>query len=117
MGIFEQWEAGDVTDIEAARVIWGDLSEISDRLKSIEEAKEEKRYQLGCIVARTGTLKLAGLGKASITSPSVTIGYDKKKIESLITDLASSHPDIAAQLLQCRTESVRNGSLRIEKEN
>ena len=59
---------------------------------------------------------LAGFGRLEIMPPSVTKGYDKKRLDQLVLDLAADAPELAALIAQCRTESARAGGLRIIRE-
>lgn len=114
--VFEQWEAGDLTDIPALRSLWSDLREVESEIAPLEQQKATLREQIGLIVARIGTQEIPGLGRVSITSPSVSVSYDTKKVNELALSLTATHPEIAAQLVAARKTSERSGSLRIESE-
>lgn len=114
--IFEQWQDGDVTDSQALRSLWSDLREVESEIAPLEAQKAQLRDQISHIIARTGTITLPGLGKATITNPSVTVSYDTKKVNELALSLAATHPEIAALLVAARKTSERAGSLRIESE-
>lgn len=114
--VFEQWEAGDLTDIPALRSLLSDLREVESEIAPLEQQKATLRDQIGLIVARAGTQVLAGLGKVSLTAPSVSISYDTKLITELALQLSLTHPEIASQLVAARKVSSRAGSLRIESE-
>lgn len=114
--IFDQWQDGDVTDIPALRSLLSDLREVESEIAPLEAQKQALREQIGMIVARVGNQELPGLGRVSITNPSVTVSYDTKKVNELALQLAASHPEIAAALVSARKTSERAGSLRIESE-
>ena len=114
--IFEQWQDGDVTDIPALRALLSDLREVESEIAPLEQQKSLLREQIGMIVARVGNQELPGLGRVSITNPSVTVSYDTKKVNELALQLTASHPEIAALLVAARKTSERAGSLRIESE-
>lgn len=114
--IFAQWQDGDVTDIAALRSLWSDLRETESELAPLEYAHARLRDQIGQIVARLGTVELAGFGKALITSASVVVSYDAKKLDALLANLVQTHPEIAVQVASARKQSARAGGLRIESE-
>lgn len=114
--IFEEWQDGNVTDIPALRALLSDLREVESEIAPLEQQKAQLRDQIGMIVARAGTQELPGLGRVSITSPSVTVSYDTRKVNEIALALAATHPEIAAQLVAARKTSERSGSLRIESE-
>lgn len=113
---FQAYADGDLEPGTAIRALWSDLRETESELAPLEAQRATLRDQIGQIVARHGSQTVRGLGTAAITSPSVVTGYDKAKIERLLTELASSHPELAARLAQCRVETSRAGSLRLTSE-
>lgn len=116
MGVFEEWEAGALTDREALRTIWSDLREIEDPIAALDRERERLRDQISQIVARTGPISLPGLGSAQITAPSVAVTYDRQRLERLVSEIARSYPELAARIVACRREQERSGGLRIVPE-
>lgn len=114
--LFQQWQDGDVTDLEALRALWSDLREVESSIAPLEAERQTLRERIGLIVARTGPVQLAGFGKAQITNPSVSAGYDTKKLDSVLAELAQSYPHAASLVAACRKETARAGGLRIETE-
>lgn len=113
---FQAYTDGDLEPSKAIRALWSDLRETESELAPLEAQRAQLRDQIGQIVARHGNVTITGLGSAAITSPSVVTSYDKAKIERLLTELAATHPDVAAALLACRVETSRAGSLRLTSE-
>lgn len=114
--IFTQWQAGDATDIETARALLSDLREVESEIDTYEEQRARIREQLSHIVARSGTIELAGLGRASLTAPTVTKSYDTKSLNTLVSNLvAEGHFAIAQRIVNTQKTTERAGSLRIEQ--
>ena len=113
---FQAYTDGDLEPSRALRALWSDLREVESELAPLEAQRQQLRDQIGQIVARHGSATIAGLGTAAITNPSVVTSYDKAKIERLLTELAQTHPELAARLAQCRVETSRAGSLRLTSE-
>ena len=113
--IFQQWQDGIVTDIEALRAIWRDLRELEQDIAPLQAEREHLREQMGQIIARTVTVSIAGLGRALITNPSTVISYDSKALRELTDELEKTYPEIAERLHAAERVSMRSGSLRIEK--
>ena len=117
MNIFEQWEAGEVSDEQALRSLASDLGEVESQLAPIEQEKQALRDQISRVLDHAGgTATIAGFGRLEITAASVVVSYDKKQIEELLIDLTTTHPEIAARLAACRVKGTRAGSLRITRE-
>ncbi len=113
---FTAWEAGDLTDLAALRVIWSDLREIEDQIAALDGQRGQLRDQISQIIARTGTVTLSGFGKAMLTAPTRVISYDSKQIGQLWQELHTTHPDIAQRIEATQRISERSGGLRIEAE-
>jgi hypothetical protein len=113
---FAAWEAGDLTDLAALRVIWSDLREVEDQIALLNEQRDAIREQISQIIAKTGTMVVAGFGKAMLTAPTRVVSYDSKQLGLLWQDLSHTHPDIARRIQSTQKISERSGGLRIEKE-
>lgn len=113
---FQAYQDGDLEPSKALRALWSDLKETESELAPLEAQRQRLRDQISQIVARHGNMTIAGLGSAALTSPSVVTSYDKAKIERLLTELAQTHPKLAARLAQCRVETSRAGGLRLMSE-
>jgi hypothetical protein len=117
MGVFEDWQEGLATDVQALRALCSDLGEVESELVPLQEQREQLRAQIGEVVAHLGgDAEIAGFGRLTITSASVTYGYDKRRLDALIVELAADYPEVVARLAACRTQSMRAGGLRIERE-
>lgn len=116
IGPYEAYQNGDLEPSKAIRALWSDLREVESDLAPLEAQRSALRDQIGEIVARNGPINLSGLGSAAITNPSVTITYDRARVERLLTELAQTHPELAARLAACRVETSRAGSLRLTSE-
>lgn len=115
--ILRAWEAGDLTDREAALSLWSNLREVESDLKPLEERRGFARAALSRVIDHLGgKLEIAGLGLAEITSPVITRSYDTKAIDALVIELLAEYPEIAQQLAACRREGARAGGLRITVE-
>lgn len=107
---------GDATATEALRSLCSDYEELDQSYRDFEKMREATRAQISEVLERIGgKAEIAGFGTLTITSPSITTGYDKALIKALADDLADTHPDIAARLTACSTKSMRAGGLRIER--
>lgn len=111
-------EAGDITPLEALRELAPALRAVDDAMQPLKERGEQLREWIGGALATLdppAPLSIGGL-TLELTRPSVTKGYDKKALDVLVRALAVTHPDVAAQLETCRTESMRSGGLRVTRE-
>lgn len=114
--IYDAWQNGDLEDVLAARYLMSDLREIESELAPLEAHKAQVREQLSHIVAKAGTISLDGLGRASITAPTLTKSYDTQKLNDLVLQLVDDGYAPIAQLIRaCQKTTERAGSLRIEK--
>jgi hypothetical protein len=113
---FAEWEEGNLTDLAALRAIWSDLREVEDQIAVLNEQRDAIREQLSRIIAKTGTVVLAGFGKATLTAPTRVVSYDSKKLGFLCQELRSSYPEVAQRIEATQKVSERAGGLRIEKE-
>lgn len=115
--VYAAWQDGDATDMEALRSLCHDYEELDSAYKDYESMRGTVRDQLSQIVEKLGgKVEIKGFGLLTVTSATVTEGYDKKLIRDLIMDLVADYPDIAARLSACSTKSMRAGGLRIERE-
>lgn len=115
--IFSAYLDGDATAMEALRSLCDDYTELDDTYKQFEAMREQTRAQISQVLEKLdGKVDLPGFGHLEITSPAVTVGYDKVKIRALLDELYEDHPDIAQRLAACQTKSMRAGGLRIERE-
>ena len=115
--IFEQWQAGELSDQEALEQLCTSLNSLEDRLEPIEATHQMVRSQISEVVERQGgNVELAGFGKLVITSPTITTSYDARALDALVARLLKSgQADIAAEITDCRRESSRSGGLRITR--
>lgn len=112
-----EWQGGNITDREALNVLCVAIAATDDQIKPLAERAKVLRELIGNVVAHGGDpVEIPGFGRLEITNPVVTPSYDRKKLDSLIIELAGEYSDVAARIAQCRTESMRSGSLRITRE-
>jgi hypothetical protein len=98
-----------------------ELQSLLDELRTIEDAisllsaqRTSLRDQISQHVAQLGgRVMLSGYGRLEITPPCVTVSYDRRQIETLIIELTTTDPTMAARLAGCRKEAPRSGGLRI----
>jgi uncharacterized protein involved in exopolysaccharide biosynthesis len=112
--IYQDYLDGYASPEQAMAALLNDLGEVEDEIKTAETQRQAIRDAIGMIVAREGAMTV-GDRRAAITAPSVVISYDRAAIDDLALRLAATHPDIAAELAQCRKQTERVGSLRVEK--
>jgi len=115
--IFEDWREGLLTDAEALHALACDLGEVESQLAPLEQERTMLRDHLSHIVDRIGgRADIPGFGRLELSAPTVVRGYDRKRLDALLVDLAADYPAVVQQLAQCRTETARAGSLRITRE-
>lgn len=113
-----EWESGNITHLEALTSLCAELRALDDMMRPLEERGKLLRSWIGHTLAALDSpepLTLSGL-TIEITRPSVTKGYDRKALDALLKALAVPYPEIVAQLETCRTETTRNGGLRVTRE-
>lgn len=111
---YQDYLDGHLTAQQALRALLSDLGEIEDQLNTLNKQRDGMRDAISSIIAREGNQEI-GDTRLLITNASVTISYDRKALDDLALRLTATHPEIAAELARCRKESMRAGSLRIEK--
>lgn len=117
--IYGAWLDGDVSAIEALTALCNDYEELDDTYKQFEGMREQTRAQISHVVSTMDgeRAEVKGFGTLSITPSSVTKSYDREKLGALIAMLRDQGFDaIADQIVACRVEKPRVGSLRIERE-
>lgn len=114
--IYDEWQDGDVTDLQAIRALCMELGEVESELSPLQKQRETLRARISTIVERVGAIEIDGFGRLLITDPTIVKAFDKAKIQTLISELVEDYPDIAARLMACETKSQRIGGLRIERE-
>lgn len=121
--VIQQWEEGNITDMQAIKALVNELGEVEDELKSYERQKEETRNLLTRIIQRTGKVEIRGYGSIMMTQPSTTSRYDTKALDNLVLELMQTEWEdmaipmqIAAKIAECRRETTKGAFLRIERE-
>lgn len=113
------WEAGNLTDLEALRSLCSDLAEIESELEPLEAEKKKIRATVERIITRLDGQKaeVKGFGSLAMSGGSVRTSYDTKMCDSLLAKLAANgYPQIAEELAAARKETVVVASLRITRE-
>jgi hypothetical protein len=91
-----------------------ELRTLEDALALLETERTAVRDQIRQHVEQLGgRAVLPGYGRLEITTPGITVSYDRRQVEALIIELTTTAPVIAARLAACRTESAHRGGLRI----
>jgi hypothetical protein len=117
MGIYEDWQDGDLTDMEALRFLAGDLCEVEDVYERATAMRETVRNQIAHIVAHLGDDRVTSGGYVfQLTRPSVSYSYDTKALGNLVLELMLSGNPAAQRISALRKQSERAGSLRVTKE-
>lgn len=112
-----QWEAGELTDVQALHALASDLGEIDSELAPLEQAKKAARNAIEAIVMRLGGKAAAAGYEMQVTQGSTRVSFDTRKCEALLAKLiANGLLDAAEDLAAARVESHVSGSLRITKE-
>lgn len=113
------WENGDLTDLEALRVLCSDLGEVESSIEPLARERDAIRDVLSRIVSRLDGQKaeVKGFGALAITGGGETVSYDAKACDALVAKLAANgYAGIAEELAQARRTSRRSSSLRITRE-
>lgn len=117
MTIFDDWRNGLISGADACRALCHDLGEVESQIAPLEQERAMLREQISYILDKLGgKASVPGFGSLELTAPAVVRGYDKKRLDALLIDLAAEAPEIVARLAQCRTENARAGALRITRE-
>lgn len=116
--MFDEWEAGNLSDVQAARALASDYGELEDELMPLLRQRDELRDQLSRVVAHMGgKAEIPGFGMMQMAAPSITNSYDAKALDNLVLSLiADGCTDVAESITACRRQSMRAGSLRITRE-
>lgn len=110
---------GDATAYEALHALCSDYEELDATYRDFARMREQTRAQISEVLARVDGEKaeIEGFGLLRLMPPSVVKSYDKEKMGALIGALRDQGlDDIADQIIACKVETMRAGSLRIERE-
>lgn len=119
MSVYEEYQEGLLTPVQALRALVSDLAETESELAPLQEQRESLRAQISEVLARVDgeQYTIKGYGTLKLTNPSVTQKYDTHLIDMLVNQLAEDgYEEIARQIAACKGKSMRAGGLRIEKE-
>lgn len=112
--IFADWQAGAISDREALRALLSDLGEVESQITPLEAERADLRTQISEVLASLGGRADADGYKLNLTAPGVSVRYDAKELDQLVSYLQASGDDRLANLiLAARKESARSGQLRI----
>lgn len=114
---YDRWQEGDIQAEEALTQLCQSLDSLEDRLEPLQQQKDTLRTQISEVVEHLGgRAELDWFGALQITSPTVTVSYDREALDALVARLiAEGQASIAQQIAACRKESPRAGSLRIKR--
>jgi chromosome segregation ATPase len=114
---YDRWQEGDIQAEEALAQLCQSLDSLEDRLEPLQQQKDTLRTQISEVVEHLGgRAELDWFGSLQITSPTITVSYDREALDALVARLtAEGQASIAQQIAACRKESPRAGSLRIKR--
>lgn len=105
-----------VTIIElGVRDLCDRLAQVEQDLAPLQAEREYLRAQLQTRVEQTGgRATVEGFGRLEVSRASLTVTYDRKKVEELILHLIDHGEHLIAQAIRdCKKESIRPPVLRI----
>lgn len=115
--IIDDYDNGRITSTQALRALCNDLGECADEQITLDTQHKQLRAAIERIVLKEGTTEVQGFGRLMMVAPSTTNKYDVKRLDALVLTLMQvGEHDIAAQIAECRTEGVRAGYLKIDRE-
>ncbi len=116
--IYAAFLDGEATAMEALRSLCNDYDEIESSYKDFERIRESVREQIGNVLLRLDGSRaiVDGFGVLMLTSPGVSIKYDKAKLRELIIELVDEGNEAMAERIEaCQERKERVGGLRIER--
>lgn len=121
MGIINAYRDGEISKAQTLHALCNELGEREDTLKTEERAIKEIRKVIEEIIQKEGTQEIKGFGRLSMVQPTTLAKWDSKMLDALVVELMqSSEPinpyEVAAKIAACKSESVKSGFLRIERE-
>lgn len=116
MSVFYRWQEGELTAQEALRLLLDDYEECEQRTRVHESLRNTLRGQIEQVMQRVGSKATVGNHEIVMVEASYTKTYDKKALDKLVVELAArGYGDIAGEIANCAKETVRSGSLRIQR--
>lgn len=113
---YEQWQEGELNDLEALKMLCQQLDSLQDRLEPLQEQEKVIRARISEVVEHQGgRAELQGFGSLMITNASLATSYNRKALDDLLDTLQKTNPEIGQALANCRQETARSGSLRITR--
>jgi hypothetical protein len=119
--IIQRYQQGTITPRQALHALCNEYGECASELEPLNNQKEELRKAIEVIIQKEGTTEIKGFGKLSMVQPTTPAKWDGKLLDVLVVELMqSSEPinpyEVAAKIAACKSESVKSGFLRIERE-
>ena len=112
--LFGMWQRGELTDVEALRVLYDDLRLLDTAHRAITDQRNALRDQIVQIVAHAGGIvQLTGIARLAVVHHAPHATYDHAALDDLRVTLLASHLDLAARLTACRSLSPGSTELRI----
>lgn len=114
---FEQWQNGEIPPEKLLSMLCQQFAYLDDISKQIDERNKILREQFSQIVAYLGgNIEIPQFGKLSFTEPQLSVSFDRKGLEKFMADLeANDNIEMAQAIAAYRTESLREGGLRINR--
>lgn len=105
------------TDQELLAVSMRDYFELDSEITALEATQKDIRRNIETLtIAMGGNVKLAHVGSAIVTEPSISHSYDTKSIDALLMELVQAGElHTAKKIMECKKETTRAGGLRITK--
>lgn len=115
--LFEQWLEGEAPAEKLLGTLCQQFAYLDDIAKQIDERHKILREQFAQVVAFLGgNIEIPQFGKLNISEPQLSISFDRKGLEKLMADLETSgNTEMAQAIAAYRTESLREGGLRISR--
>jgi chromosome segregation ATPase len=110
-----QWRAGLISDQQALRELTHELGETVAKLTPLQDQTKQLRAEIEEIVYKMGGQAEAEGVRWRVQDSYSYDKYDARQLNSLIAELAATHPDIAGRFAECKKRVDVAASLRQEK--
>jgi hypothetical protein len=119
--IIQQYQQGTITSRQALHALCNEYGEMQSELEPLNNQKEELRKAIEVIIQKEGTTEIKGFGKLSMVQPTTLSKWNGKMLDALVVELMQSNEpvnpyDVAAKVAACKSETTKDGFLRIERE-
>jgi hypothetical protein len=112
----EMFDNGELMAEDALRAAIANYAALDDRLEPLTEQKEMQRREIEYLLGFNGNKYEYGGFTLVTIAPSNTVSYDAKALDKVLFDAMASGEIVTPQeILACRKESTRTGSMRIAR--